>query len=127
VLDPGPGARPVLAHRCDADGATVVALHNVADAAVSTAPLLQGVTGVELTDVLNPRADPVPVAGDGRLEVTLPRPGQAQDRPAEPGDGVDVPSDSEAGVGGIHVRFVPLLSRSSVRVVAHVAQPCLVV
>jgi maltose alpha-D-glucosyltransferase/alpha-amylase len=50
----------------------VVALHNFADAEVRAAPVLQGIGDVELTDVLDPRADPVPVAGDGRLEVTLP-------------------------------------------------------
>ena len=71
-LDPGPDARPVLAHRCDADGASVVALHNLADAEVRAAPVLQGVAGVALTDVLDRRAEPVPVADDGRLEVTLP-------------------------------------------------------
>ena len=32
VLDPGPEARPVLAHRCDADGGPSLALHNFADA-----------------------------------------------------------------------------------------------
>jgi glycosidase len=72
ILDPGPDARPVLAHRCDADGATVVALHNFADAEVRAAPVLQGLTDTELTDVLDPRTDPVKVAEDGKLEVTLP-------------------------------------------------------
>jgi trehalose synthase len=71
-LDPGPDARPVLAHRCDADGASVVALHNLADTDVEAAPVLADLAGAQLTDVLDPRAKPVPVADDGRLAVTLP-------------------------------------------------------
>ncbi|MCU1664857.1 MAG: alpha amylase catalytic region [Pseudonocardia sp.] len=69
VLDPGPDARPVLAHRC---GTTVVALHNFADVEVEAVPVLQGLAGVELTDVLDPRADPVRVGDDGTISVTLP-------------------------------------------------------
>ncbi|WP_219418322.1 alpha-amylase family protein [Pseudonocardia nigra] len=72
VLDPGPDARPVLAHRCGTDGTTVVALHNFADAEVVAAPLLHGLAGRELADVLHPAADPVAVGEDGRVEVTLP-------------------------------------------------------
>jgi maltose alpha-D-glucosyltransferase/alpha-amylase len=71
-LDPGPDARPVLAHRVDADGAAVVALHNFADADLDAAPVLPDLAGTQLTDVLDPRAKPVPVADDGRLAVTLP-------------------------------------------------------
>jgi hypothetical protein len=71
-LDPGPEARSVVAHRCDADGASVVALHNLADADADVAPVLPDLAGVQLTDVLDPRAKPVPVAEDGRLAVTLP-------------------------------------------------------
>jgi maltose alpha-D-glucosyltransferase/alpha-amylase len=70
-LDPGPDARPVLAHRCDADGASVVALHNLADADVEAAPVLPDLAGARLTDVLDPRAKPITVADDGRLAVTL--------------------------------------------------------
>jgi trehalose synthase len=71
-LDPGPEARPVLAHRCAADGASVVVLHNFADAEVEAAPVLPDLGGARLNDVLDPRAEPVPVAGDGRMAVTLP-------------------------------------------------------
>ena len=40
VVDPGPDAAPVLAHRSDVDGVTIVALHNFAD---------QDVTGLQWT------------------------------------------------------------------------------
>jgi glycosidase len=71
-LDPGPDARPVLAHRCDADGVSVVVLHNFADADVDAAPVVTELAGAQLTDVLDPTAEPVPVGDDGRLAVTLP-------------------------------------------------------
>lgn len=71
VLDPGADARPVLAHSCACDGVTVVALHNLANETVKAAPLLAGLAGRELADVLDPRADPVTVADDGRLTVAL--------------------------------------------------------
>jgi maltose alpha-D-glucosyltransferase/alpha-amylase len=71
VLDPGPDARAVLAHRCDTDSATVVALHNLGDDPVEATPVLPGLAGVELTDVLDPRAEPVRVDGDGRAAVPL--------------------------------------------------------
>ena len=35
VLDPGPDGASVLAHRCDADGVSVIALHNFADEEVT--------------------------------------------------------------------------------------------
>jgi maltose alpha-D-glucosyltransferase/alpha-amylase len=72
VLDPGRDARPVFAHRCDAEGAAVVAMHNFADAEIEAAPVLTGLAGAQLTDVLDPRAEPVRVADDGRLTVALP-------------------------------------------------------
>jgi maltose alpha-D-glucosyltransferase/alpha-amylase len=72
MLDPGREARPVLAHRSGTDGTTVVALHNFADAEVEAVPVLQGLAGAELTDVLDPRADPVRVGDDGTISVTLP-------------------------------------------------------
>jgi trehalose synthase len=71
VLDPGPDARAVFAHRCDADTATVVALHHFADTEVEAAPVLTGLAGKQLHDVLDPRAEPVPVDADGRLALTL--------------------------------------------------------
>jgi trehalose synthase len=72
VLDPGPGARPVLAHRCDADGGTVVALHNLAGTDVRAEPVLGGLADARLVDVLDPRAEPVAADGDGRIAVDLP-------------------------------------------------------
>ncbi|GAA3112127.1 alpha-amylase family protein [Pseudonocardia yunnanensis] len=72
ILDPGQDARPVLAHRCDADGVTVVALHNFADQEVVAAPVLQGLSRLVLTDVLDPRAKPVRSRKDGTISVTLP-------------------------------------------------------
>ena len=71
VPDPGPGARPVLAHRCDADGSTVVALHNLADAEVRAAPVLAGSPGAELVDVLDPAAKPVRLDEEGRPALVL--------------------------------------------------------
>ncbi|MCU1628445.1 MAG: trehalose synthase [Pseudonocardia sp.] len=71
VPDPGPGARPVLAHRCDADGSTVVALHNLADAEVRAAPVLAGPPGAELVDVLDPAAKPVRLDEEGRAALVL--------------------------------------------------------
>jgi maltose alpha-D-glucosyltransferase/alpha-amylase len=71
VLDPGPDARPVLAHQCSADGQSVVALHNFGDRAVRAAPLVPDLAGATLTDVLDPAAEPVRVAEDGRLAVAL--------------------------------------------------------
>jgi glycosidase len=72
ILDPGRDARPVLAHRCDADGVTIVALHNFAGEEVDAAPVLQGLSRLELTDVLDPRAKSVRSRKDGTISVTLP-------------------------------------------------------
>jgi trehalose synthase len=72
VLDPGPDARPVLAHRCDAGGTTVVALHNFADAEVDAVPVLHELAGLEITDVLDPRTEPMRAGKDGTISVTLP-------------------------------------------------------
>jgi trehalose synthase len=70
VLDPGTDARPVFAHSCTAEGATVVALHNFADREVTAS--ITGLSGRSLVDVLDPTAKAVPVR-KGRIEVTLPR------------------------------------------------------
>lgn len=72
VLDPGPGARPVFAHRCDAEGATVVALHNLAGTETTARPLLSGLAGTEFEDVLDPAAGGVVADGDGQITVELP-------------------------------------------------------
>ncbi len=71
VLDPGSGARPVLAHRCDIDGLTVAAFHNLADDDVTASLVLPDLAGTTLTDVLDPAADPVVVDGEGRFTVPL--------------------------------------------------------
>jgi glycosidase len=71
VLDPGPDARPVLAHHCAAEGQSVVALHNFGDRPVQATPLVPDLAGVTLTDVLDPAARPVRVAKDGRITVPL--------------------------------------------------------
>jgi trehalose synthase len=72
VLDPGPDARSVLAHRCDVDSASVVALHNFADSEVEVALGLDGLARRELADVLDPAAGPVAVDDDGRAAIKLP-------------------------------------------------------
>ncbi len=45
VVDPGPKAGPVLAHRADVDGISVVALHNFADRKVTATLPLTGLGG----------------------------------------------------------------------------------
>ena len=72
VLDPGADARAVLAHRCDCEGGTVVALHNLADRAVTATLRIADLGGRPLEDVLEPTADPSLVADDGTLTVALP-------------------------------------------------------
>jgi trehalose synthase len=69
VLDPGADAPSVLAHRCDADGATIVALHNLAGHAAQAQLTLDGLTGHPLHDVL--AAGNVEVGDDGRVTVEL--------------------------------------------------------
>jgi trehalose synthase len=71
VLDPGSEARPVLAHRCEAEGRSVVALHNLADADVTAAPVVPDLAGATLVDVLDPDAAPVTVDEDGVIAVPL--------------------------------------------------------
>ncbi|MBB6345307.1 alpha-amylase family protein [Nonomuraea muscovyensis] len=66
VLDPGHPA--VFAHRCDADGATVVILHNLSDTARDAELKLDGLDGCLLTDLLEDGSVQVPDGG----KVTLP-------------------------------------------------------
>ncbi len=72
VLDPGADAASVLAHRTDADGVAVVAVHNFdrrkAVAALTLADLAQR----DLYDVLAATGEAVRVGDDGRLDVPLP-------------------------------------------------------
>ena len=72
VLDPGPRARPVLAHSSTVDGHTVLTLHHFGDEEAPVALALPDLAGRELCDVLDPAADPVAVTDGGALEVTLP-------------------------------------------------------
>jgi glycosidase len=68
VLDAGEPS--VLAHRCDIDGATVVALHNLADTDVTARLVLDGMGDSQvLTDILaDGRTD---VADAGKVELSL--------------------------------------------------------
>ena len=72
VIDPGPDAAPVLAHRADADGVAIVALHNFADAEVTAALPLSGLAETALYDVLAADGSTEKVGADGTLTVTLP-------------------------------------------------------
>lgn len=72
VVDPGPDAPPVLAHRADADDVAVVALHNFAAKKVTATLPLADLAGTELFDVLAADGSTETVAKDGTLEVTLP-------------------------------------------------------
>jgi trehalose synthase len=72
VLDPGPDARPVLAHRCDSDGRTVLALHNFSGEDMEAVLALPDLAGATLTDVLDPDADPLRIPRRNRARVPLP-------------------------------------------------------
>jgi maltose alpha-D-glucosyltransferase/alpha-amylase len=72
VLDPGPDAAPVLAHRCDVDGVTIVAVHNVADRELTVPLALDGLTGAVLHEAFPDPGATERVADDGRLTVRLP-------------------------------------------------------
>jgi len=72
VIDPGPDAAPVLAHRCDVDGVAVVALHNFADRRVTATLPLTGLAKTDLYDVLAADGSAETVGDDATLKVTLP-------------------------------------------------------
>ena len=76
VLDPGPGARPVLALASRADGHTVLTLHHLGDGEAPVALTLPELAGRELHDVLDPTAAPLAVGDDGALALTLPARGR---------------------------------------------------
>jgi maltose alpha-D-glucosyltransferase/alpha-amylase len=72
VLDPGPRARPVLAHSSTVDGRTVLALHHFGDEDAPVQLALPDLAGRELCDVLDPAAAPVAVDDEGTLQLDLP-------------------------------------------------------
>jgi trehalose synthase len=73
VLDPGPDAAPVLAHRCTSDDVSVVALHNFSGTPATATLALEGLEGRPLYDVLaNDVTGVVRVGDDGQLAVELP-------------------------------------------------------
>jgi maltose alpha-D-glucosyltransferase/alpha-amylase len=79
VLDPGPGARAVLALASRADGHTVLTLHHLGNGDDGGAPVALTVAelaGRELHDVLDPAAAPLAVGDDGALALTLPARGR---------------------------------------------------
>lgn len=59
----------VLAHRCDADGATVVILHNLSDTAREVGLTLDGLDGCLLTDLLEDGTTRVPDGGRVSLHL----------------------------------------------------------
>ncbi|MEQ4717473.1 alpha-amylase family protein [Nonomuraea sp. B19D2] len=63
------GHRAVLAHRCDADGATVVVTHNLCDTARDVELTLAGLAGYHLTDLLVDGT--LEVSADGSVRVPL--------------------------------------------------------
>ena len=71
-MDPGPDAAPVLAHRSDVDGVTILALHNFADRKVTATLPLTGLAGCDLFDVLAADGSTETVDDEASLEVTLP-------------------------------------------------------
>ncbi|GAA1691057.1 alpha-amylase family protein [Nonomuraea maheshkhaliensis] len=67
VLDTGEPA--VFAHRCDADGATVVVAHNLSDTAREAELRLDGLGGCRLTDLLADGSTEVPDGGVVRITM----------------------------------------------------------
>ena len=72
VVDPGPDAAPVLAHRSDGDDVTIVALHNFADREVTATLPLTGLARCALFDVLAADGSTEKVGDDATLTVKLP-------------------------------------------------------
>jgi trehalose synthase len=73
VLDPGPDAAPVLAHRSDADDVSVIALHNFSAEPATATLAVTGLEGRPLYDVLaGDVTRTVTVGDDGKLVLGLP-------------------------------------------------------
>ncbi|MFI6602228.1 alpha-amylase family protein [Nonomuraea sp. NPDC050536] len=76
------GHPSVLAHRCDADGATVLAVHNLCDTAAEIDLTLDGLDGQILTDLLMDGR--LEVGGDGGVHIPLTPHGCRWFRASEP-------------------------------------------
>jgi len=72
VVDPGPDAAPVLAHRSDVDDVAMVVVHNFADREVTATLPLTGLDGRALYDVLAADGSSVEVGDDATLKLKLP-------------------------------------------------------
>jgi trehalose synthase len=73
VLDPGPDAASVLAHRSEADDVSIVTVHNVADEPVTATLALEGLGGRALYDVLaGDTRGSVRVGDGGNVTLELP-------------------------------------------------------
>ncbi|HEY0641462.1 MAG TPA: hypothetical protein VGD67_27855 [Pseudonocardiaceae bacterium] len=90
VLDTGEDA--VLAHRCDIDGGTVIAVHNLADHVVKPVLELPEKAGCRLTDLLVDGACDVP--RDGRVPLELPAYGTRWLRATAPEEAEATPAGS---------------------------------
>ena len=72
VVDPGPEAASVLAHRADIDGVTVVALHNFGASKTTARLPLADLAGRELHDVLDGTRKAVRIPEGTTFDVSLP-------------------------------------------------------
>ena len=72
VLDPGPKAASMLVHLVEADGVSVVAVHNLGERKATASLALAGLGGRDLFDVLAGTGETVRVGDDGGLDVALP-------------------------------------------------------
>jgi hypothetical protein len=62
----------MLVHRVDADGVSVVAVHNLGERKATASLALAGLGGCDLFDVLAGTGETVRVGDDGGLDVALP-------------------------------------------------------
>jgi maltose alpha-D-glucosyltransferase/alpha-amylase len=71
VLDPGPKAPSMLVHRTDADGTSIITVHNFGPRRAAAALALTDLAKCDLYDVLAGTGEAVQVGDDGTLDVTL--------------------------------------------------------
>jgi trehalose synthase len=71
VLDPGPKAPSMLVHRTDADGTSIITVHNFGPRRATAALALTDLAKCDLYDVLAGTGEAVQVGDDGTLDVTL--------------------------------------------------------